>query len=78
MPRSASSGTATAPGRSSGAFGAGRKSPSEMAEIDINGVIENILGPMRVELTRHDVSVETELRNGLATIMGIGSSCSRS
>ena len=47
-----------------------RKSPSEMAEIDINGVIENILGLMRVELTRHDVSVEAELSNGLATIMG--------
>jgi len=47
-----------------------RKSPSEMAEIDINGVIENILGLMRVELTRHDVSVEADLRNGLATIMG--------
>ena len=47
-----------------------RKSPSEMAELDINGVIENILGLMRVELSRHDVSVETELRNGLATIMG--------
>jgi PAS domain S-box-containing protein len=47
-----------------------RKSPSEMAELDINGVIENILELMRVELTRHDVSVEADLRNGLATIMG--------
>ena len=47
-----------------------RKSPSEMAELDINGVIENILGLMRVELTRHDVSVEVHLRNGLATVIG--------
>jgi predicted ATPase/signal transduction histidine kinase/GAF domain-containing protein len=47
-----------------------RKSPSEMAELDINGVIENILGLMRVELNRHDVSVEVHLRNGLATVIG--------
>jgi predicted ATPase/signal transduction histidine kinase len=47
-----------------------RKSPPEMAEIDINGVIENILELMRAELSRHDVSVETDLRRGLETIMG--------
>ena len=47
-----------------------RKSPSEMAEFDVNGVIENILELMRVELTRHDISVDADLTGGLATIMG--------
>lgn len=47
-----------------------RKSPPEMAELDINGVIENILELMRAELSRHEVSVETDLRDGLGPIMG--------
>jgi C4-dicarboxylate-specific signal transduction histidine kinase len=47
-----------------------RKAPPEMAELDMNGVVENILELMRAELARHEVSVETDLRDGLETIMG--------
>jgi PAS domain S-box-containing protein len=47
-----------------------RKSPSEMVELGINGVIENILELTRAELIKHEILVETDLPEGLETIMG--------
>ncbi len=47
-----------------------RKSPPEMAELDMNGVIENVLELIAGRTDRHEVSVEMDLRHGLETTMG--------
>jgi PAS domain S-box-containing protein len=47
-----------------------RRSSPEMTKLDINGVIEDILDLMRVELRRHHVSFETALLPGLEPVLG--------
>jgi predicted ATPase/signal transduction histidine kinase/GAF domain-containing protein len=47
-----------------------RKAPSEITDIDLNAVIENILDLMRAEMHRHDVSLELDLRAGLDPVTG--------
>lgn len=46
------------------------KSSPEMASLDVNGVIENILDLMRAELRQHDVLLETDLFTGLEPVLG--------
>ena len=46
------------------------KSPSQMANLDVNGLIESILELIQAELARHEVFVETDLFRGLEPIMG--------
>lgn len=44
--------------------------PPAMTRLDINGVIEDLLGLMSVDLRRQDVAVETELASGLHPVRG--------
>jgi PAS domain S-box-containing protein len=46
-----------------------KKTTSEMTQLDINGVIEEVLVLMGGELRRHDIMLETELATGLAPIV---------
>jgi signal transduction histidine kinase len=46
-----------------------RKSRPEMAQLDMNDVIAEVLALARSELRRHDVSLDTELSGGLETVM---------
>jgi PAS domain S-box-containing protein len=46
-----------------------KKTTSEMTQLDINGVIEEVLVLMGDELRRHDIMLETELATGLAPIV---------
>jgi PAS domain S-box-containing protein len=47
-----------------------RKATPEMARLDINDVIDEVLDMLRAELRRHDVSLVTRLAIGLGPIMG--------
>lgn len=47
-----------------------QKSSPDMAHLDVNKAIDDILGLMRPEFRRHDVSLRTELNVGLAPILG--------
>ncbi|OSJ08966.1 hypothetical protein BST63_27635 [Bradyrhizobium canariense] len=47
-----------------------RKSPPLAAELDMNGLIQNILELLQAELSRGDVSLETDLFEGVETIVG--------
>jgi PAS domain S-box-containing protein len=46
-----------------------KKTTSEMTQLDINGVIEEVLVLMGGELRRHDIMLETELTTGLAPVV---------
>ena len=46
-----------------------KKTTSEMTQLDINGVIEEVLVLMGGELRRHDIMLETELTSGLAPVV---------
>ena len=47
-----------------------RKSGPDMTLFDINGAICKVLALMRSELCRHDVSIETDLSENLAPVLG--------
>jgi C4-dicarboxylate-specific signal transduction histidine kinase len=55
-----------------------KKTTSEMTQLDINGVIEEVLVLMGGELRRHDIMLETELTTGLAPLWQTGSRYSKS
>jgi PAS domain S-box-containing protein len=46
-----------------------KKTTSKMTQLDINGVIEEVLVLMGGELRRHDIMLETELTTGLAPVV---------
>ena len=47
-----------------------RKTALEMTRFDINNAIDEVLNMMRTEMRRHGVSLETDLKAGLPTVMG--------
>jgi PAS domain S-box-containing protein len=46
-----------------------RKSVPEMARLDVNDVIQEVIALMRTEFRRHDISIETELTADLAPVL---------
>ena len=47
-----------------------RKSPAEMASLDINDVIREVIGFLSAEFRRHDIRVEASLRSDLNSVNG--------
>jgi signal transduction histidine kinase len=47
-----------------------RQSASEMKQLDVNELIEDILGLIRAELRRHDIALKTEFFAGLGPVTG--------